>query len=275
MRHVLRPFIIFTDLDGTLVDSKYSFRAALPALHNLKERRIPLILCSSKTRSELQLYRKRLGNSDPFITENGGGIFIPNGYFSADIVGFVDKSFEETHGYQLLRLGARYEDLRHLVRAMRAEGYELKGFGDMSVADLVELTGLSLKEAALAKKREFDEPFIAGDACGINPVLRRIEEAGFHVATGRFHHIVGDSDKGKAVSMLIELYKKHFGNITTAAVGDSPNDLAMLERVDYPVIVMKDDGTYDSTLDSQGMIKAEGIGPAGWNKEILRLLSEI
>ncbi len=78
----MKKLIIFTDLDGTLLDySTYSFEAAIPALQLLKEKNIPLIICSSKTGKEIEHYRKKLGNTHPFISENGGGIFIPKGYF--------------------------------------------------------------------------------------------------------------------------------------------------------------------------------------------------
>jgi len=68
--------IIFTDLDGTLLHPQtYSFDAAMPALKLIKEKDIPLILCSSKTRAEIEVYRKKLDNQHPFVSENGGGIF--------------------------------------------------------------------------------------------------------------------------------------------------------------------------------------------------------
>jgi len=75
--------IIFTDLDGTLLDSDtYSYEKAKIALQLLKKRRIPLIFCTSKTRAEIEFWRDEVGNYDPFISENGGGIFIPKDYFS-------------------------------------------------------------------------------------------------------------------------------------------------------------------------------------------------
>lgn len=70
--------IIFTDLDGTLLDRQtYSWDAARPALGLIKERSIPLALCSSKTRAEIEVIRKELDNPDPFICENGGGNLYP------------------------------------------------------------------------------------------------------------------------------------------------------------------------------------------------------
>ncbi|HLB03155.1 MAG TPA: HAD hydrolase family protein, partial [Nitrospiria bacterium] len=74
--------VIFTDLDGTLLDAAtYSWKAAQPALELIKQRAIPLILCSSKNRAEIAAVRRQLDDHDPFISENGGGIFIPDDYF--------------------------------------------------------------------------------------------------------------------------------------------------------------------------------------------------
>jgi mannosyl-3-phosphoglycerate phosphatase len=67
--------VIFSDLDGTLLDrDTYSFEPARPALRLIKERDIPLVLSSSKTRAEIELHRRRLENHHPFTSENGGGV---------------------------------------------------------------------------------------------------------------------------------------------------------------------------------------------------------
>ncbi len=54
--------VIFTDLDGTLLDrDTYSFEPALPALRLIRQKDIPLVLSSSKTRAEIEFYRERIG----------------------------------------------------------------------------------------------------------------------------------------------------------------------------------------------------------------------
>ena len=76
------PFIVFSDLDGTLLDGDdYSHDQALPALRLLRRRNIPLVLCTSKTRAEVEFHRRRLANRDPFVVENGGAVYVPEGYF--------------------------------------------------------------------------------------------------------------------------------------------------------------------------------------------------
>ncbi len=263
----MKKLVIFTDLDGTLLDNRYSFEKALPALQLLKEKDIPLIICSSKTRKEIEYYRRRLDNHHPFISENGGGIFIPKDYFDFQIPKF---KIEENEEYLIIRLGARYPDLRRAIKELQNEGFDIKGFGDMTVEELADIANMSIDEAMMAKERDFDEPFIfKGDDVKLKRLLESINAKGFNYTQGRFHHIMGKSDKGNAVSILKDLYKEKFGDIKTVAIGDSPNDIPMLEKVNYPIIVQKPDGSYDQRITMRNLIKAGGIGPEGWNKAIL------
>ncbi len=267
--------IVFTDLDGTLLDAGYSFEAAVPALALLKERDIPLIVCSSKTRKEIERHRVMLGNRHPFVTENGGGIFIPRGY-GLDLSSLPGQTVTAAPGYAVIRLGADYRDLRRAIAELQREGFAVRGFGDMSVAEVAETTALRPEQAELAREREFDEPFLfSGNGAEKEGLLAAIRKKGFHSTEGRFLHILGDSDKGRAVEMLAGLYRQRYGDISTIAVGDSLNDLPMLEKVDCPVLVQKPDGSYDPRIALPNLVQARGIGPAGWDRELPRLVREI
>lgn len=275
----MKKIVIFTDLDGTLLDDAgYSFQAALPALAMVRQKDIPLVICSSKTRSEIELYRKMLDNSHPFVSENGGGIFIPKDYITTDATGIMstaagitDACIDETKDYHVVRLGASYDELRQAVEALRNQGFEIRGFGDMTPAEVSLLTGLSTTETLMALERDFDEPFtFKGDKGALCAAIRAL---GLNCTRGKFFHILGDNDKGKAVTILNTLYNGLYGETFTVVIGDNPNDLPMLMVADYPVIVQKPGGNYDAEIDLPGMIKAEGIGPAGWNKEVLKLLA--
>ena len=268
----MKKLVIFTDLDGTLLDhSTYSFEKALPALNSIRQREIPLILCSSKTRTEIEHYRKKLANIHPFVSENGGGIFIPKNYFDFPLSS-ASYSIEEEAAYNVIRLGARYSDLRIAVRELQQEGFEITGFGDMTARELADMTNLHIDEALMAKERDFDEPFIfKGMDHEMPHLFRSISKKGFNFTQGNFFHILGNSDKGIAMNLLSELYRKQFSELVTVAIGDSLNDLPMLERADYSVLVQKPDGSYDSNIDLPHLMKPDGIGPDGWNKALLTL----
>ncbi|MBM4308717.1 MAG: HAD-IIB family hydrolase [Deltaproteobacteria bacterium] len=267
--------IIFTDLDGTLLDrDTYSFEPVLPALRVIRKRKIPLVLTSSKTRAEIELYRRRIENEHPFISENGGAVFIPKGYFSFSFP--YDRELEE---YFALELGVYYPVLVETLEAIRKEtGIKMKGFSDLTEGELASLAGLTHQEAEFAKRREFDEPFILeGEDGEVEIVKRKIEEKGMnYVWGGRFHHLLGRNDKGKAIEILKELYENQFFSIFTIGIGDSLNDLPMLSAVDRPIF-LKDETVFSPEwlAPIQNLTLIDGIGPRAWREAMLMIFSEL
>ncbi len=260
--------IIFTDLDGTLLDEvTYSYAAAQPALGLLASSATPLILCSSKTCAEIENYRRRMNNVHPFIAENGGGIYIPQGYFS------VPVAEKKANGYQLIPLGTSYAEIRNQFVLLRKKlGAKVRGFSDMTIDEISVLTGLSVNEAVLAKQRDFDEPFVFEGEPDVG-FLRAIEVAGLCWTQGRIFHIMGNHDKGRAVNVLMSLYRQRYGNVASIGLGDNLNDLPMLMAVDHPVLVRHKDGSYDSRIALPRLFKTQLPGPAGWNETVLQLLA--
>ncbi|MCU0535678.1 MAG: HAD-IIB family hydrolase, partial [Hydrococcus sp. Prado102] len=61
-------FLIFTDLDGTLLNQDdYAYEAAIPVLEKLKTQQIPVVPVTSKTRQEVETLRQEIKLEDPFI----------------------------------------------------------------------------------------------------------------------------------------------------------------------------------------------------------------
>jgi len=267
--------VIFTDLDGTLLDrDTYSFSPAEPALRLTRMKNIPLVFTSSKTRAEIEIYRKKLENNHPFTSENGGAVFIPKNYFS-----FLFPYDRELDEYLVLELGTFYLQIIEVLESIKKEtGIKIKGFSDLTEGELTFLCGLSLEEAELAKRREYDEPFlIEGEEKEIEIVKRKIEEKGMnYVGGGRFHHILGENDKGKAVEILNELYENQFFSIRTIGIGDSLNDLPLLSAVDLPIFLREEGTLLPETLRSnRNLTIINGTGPKAWNEAILHKLNEL
>jgi mannosyl-3-phosphoglycerate phosphatase len=265
------PWLVFTDLDGTLLDhASYSFEPARPALRALEEKGVPLVLCTSKTRAETERWRQALGNTHPFIVENGGAVFVPRGYFS-----FSVGDGESGSPHEELVFGAPYGELRRVLAGMRTRlDPSIRGFGDMTDEEVAGLCGLSIEEARLAKEREYDEPFVVAGEKLPEAVEAAAGRAGLRVVKGgRFFHLIGASDKGRAVSALRGLYEKARGPLRSVGLGDSLNDEPMLRAVDVPILVRKPDGGYDPGIDLPGLIRAPGAGPDGWREAVLALLA--
>ena len=100
--------IVFTDIDGTLIDI-YSgkFEGTDLLVKKLAKMGIPVILCSAKTRSEQEYIRNKLGISDPFIIENGGAVVIPDGHFDDFEIGHHTRK----NGYSLIEIGGRSSEI--------------------------------------------------------------------------------------------------------------------------------------------------------------------
>jgi len=264
--------LIFTDLDGTLLDhDTYGWEKAKPALALCRELRVPVILVSSKTRAEMNVSRLELNLDSPFISENGGGIFFPaEGAFKPP----PEARFAE--GLWRWSLGISYPVLVAALHDIRDElGWAIRGFSDMTGDEIAELTGLDPAGAGLAAMREYDEPFIVSGEVRLD--RKRLEEAASRRGVlvtkgGRFYHLHGASDKGEAVDKLARWFQASHGPAKTVALGDSPNDFTMLERVDYPVLVRSSRQYPELAEKIPFLIKTQERGPAGWNAAVSALL---
>ncbi|MCF8062368.1 MAG: HAD-IIB family hydrolase [Deltaproteobacteria bacterium] len=267
--------VIFTDLDGTLLDhDTYGWGPAVEALERCRERGVPLVLVSSKTRAEMELLRKALGLDWPFVPENGGGIVFPAGCPQAPPA----ESLPDGGGGHVLHLGVPYDVVARSLREIREElsRPDIRGFSDMGAGEIARLTGLSPEDAGRAAQREYDEPFVMNDPgkTDLDLLERAAQERGLQVtAGGRFLHLFGGCDKGKAVSLLTDWFRSERPAVRTAGLGDSPNDLPMLMRVDEPVLVRSSRPIGDMAEAVPGIRITGKPGPDGWNRAVLDLLT--
>jgi mannosyl-3-phosphoglycerate phosphatase len=265
--------LVFTDLDGTLLDHKtYRFNAARPALEILEEKSIPLILCTSKTRAEVEKLRSKLGQVHPFIPENGAAVFVPRGYFTFSF------NYDRKNGsYLVIEFGTPYSELRTGLEKMKQLfPQKIKGFGDLTGEEVARVCGFSLAAARLAKKRGYDEPFILKDKT-LEPQIEKAARAlGLHLTRGsRFYHLLGANDKGKAVARLVDIYRQSGDKFISIGLGDSLNDLPLFEAVDRPILVQKPDGSYDPAVKLPNLSFAPAPGPDGFRISIFRLIDQL
>lgn len=262
-------FLIFTDLDGTLLNHHdYDFSDASPALDFINKQKIPLIIATSKTFSEVVKLQKKLGILQPFIVENGAGMFIP----SQCVLAKEDWHKDEKEWIKVSQSKSYLES--RLFLNTHKEQYGLRGFGDMELDEIMALTGLKQECAQDAKKRDFTEPFLIEDTLKIPALTQEANGLGFDIVKGgRFFHLISKNhDKSTAMQNLITLYEEYYQHtFSTIALGDSDNDFTMLEHAEYSVLIPKHDGTYAPFI-TKDLIKAPFSGPKGWNSSILGIL---
>jgi mannosyl-3-phosphoglycerate synthase len=208
-------------------------------------------------------------------------MYIPKDYFRLPFS--YDKVVAD---YLVIELGTSYQELRHRLKEVLDKAYRyikendlgelnLNGFGDMTVEDVAKETGLGLKMAALAKEREYSETLtIKGSKRAAEAVIESIKNAGMScVFGGRFYGVTAGSDKGKAVKVLLELFKMNYGTVTSYGIGNSENDLKLLAETDFRMLVQGQDKRW-SRMNISDLYKVRGIGPEGWSKAVDIIISK-
>lgn len=263
--------LIFTDLDGTLLDHyTYTFEPARPLINLLNRAHIPWILNTSKTLAELSELRVALNNYHPMIVENGGGIAFPP---DQPLATLADDGIKA--GFHLLTLGAQRTNILAALGPLHEE-FAFRGFSDMSANELSALTGLTGDQACQAMDRQFSEPIIWQDSAArlVEFAAKLSEHSLTLLRGGRFTHVIGQSDKGKAMAWLSTHWPQSNRTPTTIALGDGPNDIAMLQRADYPIVVRSPVHEPPLIKHSKPVLLTRLAGPAGWTEALSNALNE-
>lgn len=268
--------LIFSALDGALVNPRTgSFADAEEALSELERRKIPLVLLTPRTRAEIEPLRRKLGHNHPFITENGGGIFFPDGYFNVRIPGAVRNG-----RYLCIVQGRPYQDVCAALDEIAEEcGVGVAGFHHMSLREIADNTGLRPRDAELARSREFDEPFYftSADEPAIARFVEAAQQKGFSArGGGMFWHFSSGCDAARAVRTLTQLFREATRTkFRAVGIGANAEDLAWLQAVDQAILLPGGDA--DSEVSKAGQTKniiaGNAPGPAGWSETILNIIS--
>jgi mannosyl-3-phosphoglycerate phosphatase len=232
-----------------------------------------VVFCSSKTAAEIQSLLCELNLCLPFIAENGGGIFLPEG----DATGQAFRPSKPCR-WSIIELGTPYPRLvSALAEVKQKTGAPIRGFAEMSAQEIAARCGLGLAQAELAKQRSFDEPFIVDteDAAAIIAVRQELELRGLRLTRGgRFLHATGVNDKGVAIRWL-----NSFGSDLQAecsiAIGDGANDVPMFHAADLGILVQRPDGSHDAEVigGAPCVIAIPASGAEAWSRIVTALAS--
>lgn len=267
-------YIIFTDLDGTLLDfDSYSFEPAREVLAGIREQNIPLIPVTSKTAEETKQILRALDISHPFVVENGGGIYFPDTY---------PGDFPRTHpdnGYYAVHFaghGMLAPDV--LNEISNIIGIRLQGLSTLTIEEIMSYTGLSVEEAARARQRRFSEPFIIPHSRSVlNKIIHLSQSYNYKIVVGgRFAHLIPiGSGKGNAVKYLLEFYSKLYPDLrlTSIGLGDSYNDFDFLSITDISIIIRNKGRTLRSI--EKNWIKSKKNGVEGWAEEVSKIINPL
>lgn len=268
----LQP-IIFTDLDGTLLDhTDYNTSNVSELLQQLQSAHIPVVFNTSKTFCEVVEIKNELNIQQPFIVENGAAVFIPQSYFELKPIGC-----KEVGGYWCYALASPLSSLLSDLDTLDAQyKAHYKLFSELSSEQISELTGLNNAQARRAQTRDYSDPlYWYGSDELLNTFVSDVTTLGYDIKIGgRFIHIAKNTDKSAAQQWLVKQFTQHFRKpLTVIALGDSDNDKQMLEHADIAIIINNPSSKKPVKLSHNKARYSQSPAPQGWIEEITILPS--
>ena len=254
---------IVTDVDGTLMDHQYDLTPARAKIVDLQRLSIPVILCTSKTAAEVNIIRKDLNLSDPYIVENGAAIY--------------GEELYKVNGKIIL--GEKYEILEDILNSISHEiDYKLVPLNNLSDSEATELTGLKGNSLDLMRDRHWSMPFLNPPSALEEKINECSTRFNVEIFKGnRMSHLLSiNSNKGKAINALKSYSKNE--NVKIIGLGDSPNDLPLLKNADFKIVIPSVNGPNTDLLDQlkdyEFTLASEPNGH-GWKNEINKLLNKL
>ena len=254
---------VVSDVDGTLMDHSYDLTPAKETIKKLQKLSIPVILCTSKTASEVKVIRKELNLTDPYIVENGAAIY--------------GESLKEVNGEIIL--GEKYEFLEEILNIISKEiDYKLTPLNNLSDQEATLLTGLKGNALNLMRDRHWSMPFLNPPSFLEEQINICSKKFNVDIFKGnRMSHLLStNSNKGKAINSLKKY--SNIQNIQIIGLGDSPNDLPLLLNSDIKIVIPGLNGPNLNLLyhlkGFEYIVASEPNG-YGWKKEINKLINKL
>jgi len=254
---------VVSDVDGTLMDHSYDLSPARETIKKLQKLSIPVILCTSKTASEVKIIRKELKLTDPYIVENGAAIY--------------GESLKRVNGEIIL--GIKYESLEEILNNISNEiDYKLTPLNNLTDQEATQLTGLEGNSLNLMRDRHWSMPFLNPPSYLEEKINICCKKLNVDIFKGnRMSHLLSiNSNKGKAINALKKY--SNIQNIQIIGLGDSPNDLPLLLNSDIRVVIPGIDGPnlhlLDQLKDLEFVLATEPNG-YGWKNEINKLIKDL
>ena len=261
-----KQIIIFTDLDGSLLDKDtFKFDEIQEYFKELVSEDIKIIPNSSKTEAELSDFNKQYNFNLPFISENGSCIHGLN---------LIHKNLPKkiSMGRPVDQIISIYNeiipnDLKQQINFILKLNYK----------EQEKIFGLPSNKMILATKRNYSLPIqFMGNEIKKKEFIKIINDVGLTAQTGgRMMNICDNVNKSKAMSKAVRLISKELEHeIITIGVGDNENDIEMIKQTNYPCLV-KNDNFNSSLINIDNLIKSSEPSPKGWSDVIKTAIQKI
>ena len=265
-------FLIFSDLDGTFLNLKtYSF-GTLKKFINKLDTNFEIIFVSSKTYEEITQINKYLNINPPFIVENGACIFFPLKYFEGKEITYKFLKYKNHLGFPLTTYNSN--KIKENFNFLRNK-YKFSFYDNLSNKKISKITNLKGRDVSLSKSRKFSNPIYWEDTKKKrSEFIKEVKEYNKKLEVrdgGRFLHILDSYDKGVALKKFFKIKNIIDSHYISISLGDSENDIPMLELTDYACIIKSKKNT-KLTLKNKNIFRSKLPAPEGWKESIENIL---
>ena len=268
MLHKDTKLMIFSDIDGSFLNhDDYSYGNLYNFITKLKKIS-DIIFVSSKTFAEIKLLNNSLGITFPFIVENGACIFFPESYYNTELEG--DKFFKKENyiGYRVSEkiIKSHKRDLNPFKK-----NFDFLFYSELTLKKLESITNLKGSQIKSSQDRLFSDPIYWNDSKK-NFIKFENELKNINIRInkgGRFIHLSSDYDKGDAVGEFLKIDNKHnTSKKMTISIGDSHNDISMLELTDYSCMIKREKKKSLVLEKKKNNYYSTNIAPDGWRESL-------
>ena len=221
---------VFSDLDGTLLNSKHEVsNFTVETVKKLKEKNIKFFIATGRSLTAMLPYYEKLGLDTEIISYNGGVVY--NNNFEK----IFEMTLDDAISRELIKTGREKNLYFH---GFSNEKWLLENYSEMAV---IYKGVTSLKENIVnfdeLKELNFNKFMYVNDEETTQKMYKYIadrfgKEVYYGLSKPMFLEIMNPNvSKGKAVKFVLEKY--NLLPEETMAFGDAENDLDMLSSVKY------------------------------------------
>ena len=268
----MKRYLIFTDLDGTLLDHEnYSYGNNKKLISSIISKQNEIIINTSKTFSECKYLLKELNLINmPFSTENGAVLYFPKNRFkkiknSSDFGIYWKIRIAKLSSKSWYKFLLNKQKIFKFLIAKDLPSNVLKKYTNlMNTSKMLnrEASQIILWEDSLLNFKKFKNDL-------------KSEKNGVLIQGSRFMQISSICNKRIAKKLIshiydIQFHDTYFKNII--ALGDSKNDIDMLNSAKYACLIKNPSGVFPKLRSNKKNIyKSSMLAPNGWSQLIIKL----
>ena len=268
VKQIKKKIIIFTDLDETLLkENKYNHNILDNFIKRLLKNEYEIIPVTSKTYLEVIDLLKKIKFKLPFSVENGAAYYIP---------------VKDTYNYQYEKIlnpfALKKENIRKILNGNLFKKFlhNIEFIENLPNSEITKITKLKHNQLESFNSREYTIPILwNGDKKLKNEFQKILFKYNLKITFGgKLNNISGLHSKVDSMNFFTNQYRLKFRSkkIITTSLGDSQNDIEILNNTNYSGIIKADSYNIFNLNKKNNIFRSFTGAPHGWVEVLKKIL---